>query len=71
MPPTHYHYADGKKCRVVPDYHVEIASHYYSVPSRLIREELEANITDRRSRSCTRASELPAIPAVKCPHRTP
>ena len=25
-------------CRVAPDYHVEIAGHFYSVPSRLIRE---------------------------------
>jgi transposase len=31
---------------VAPDYHVEIADHYYSVPSRLIREEVEARITD-------------------------
>jgi Mu transposase, C-terminal domain len=28
-----------------PDYHIEIASHYYSVPSRLIREVVEARIT--------------------------
>lgn len=47
MPPTHYQYAEWKKCRVAPDYHVEIAGHYYSVPSRLIREELEARITER------------------------
>ena len=32
-------------CRVAPDYHVEIADHYYSVPSRLIREIVEARIT--------------------------
>jgi transposase len=47
LPPMPYQYAEWKKCRVAPDYHVEIAGHYYSVPSRLIREELEARITDR------------------------
>ena len=44
---TPYQCAEWKKCRVAPDYHVEIADHYYSVPSRLIRQELEARITDR------------------------
>ena len=29
--------AQWKRCRVAPDYHVEIAGHFYSVPSRLIR----------------------------------
>ena len=46
LPATPYQYAEWKKCRVAPDYHVEIADHYYSVPSRLIREEVEARITD-------------------------
>src|SRR5947209_20521768 len=46
LPSTPYQYAEWKRCRVAPDYHVEIADHYYSVPSRLIREEVEARITD-------------------------
>jgi transposase len=46
LPTAPYQYAEWKKCRVAPDYHVEIADHYYSVPSRLIREQLEARITD-------------------------
>src|SRR5262249_28729631 len=29
-----------------PDYHVEVDGHYYSVPSRLIRQVVEARITD-------------------------
>ena len=36
----------GSAARVAPDYHVEIAGHFYSVPSRLIREVVEARITD-------------------------
>ena len=35
---------------VAPDYHVEIADHYYSVPSRLIREIVEARITGTHGR---------------------
>jgi transposase len=46
LPATPYQFAEWKKCRAAPDYHVEIADHYYSVPSRLIREQLEARITD-------------------------
>jgi transposase len=46
LPAAPYQYAEWKKCRVAPDYHIEIADHYYSVPSRLIREMVEARITD-------------------------
>jgi transposase len=46
LPDEPYRYAEWKKCRVAPDYHVEIAGHYYSVPSRLIREVVEARVTD-------------------------
>ena len=46
LPTTPYQYAEWKKCRVAPDYHVEVDQHYYSVPSRLIREMVEARLTD-------------------------
>jgi transposase len=46
LPTTPYQYAEWKKCRVAPDYHVEVDQHYYSVPSRLIRELVEARLTD-------------------------
>ncbi len=44
-PPTPYEYADWKRCRVNLDYHIEIAKHFYSVPFRLLRQEVEARIT--------------------------
>jgi transposase len=47
LPPTPYEYADWKRCRVNLDYHIEIAKHFYSVPFRLLREEVEARITAR------------------------
>jgi transposase len=45
LPPTSYEYATWKRCRVNLDYHVEIEKHFYSVPFRLLREEVEARIT--------------------------
>ena len=46
LPGEPYAYAEWKRCRVAPDYHVELHGHFYSVPSRLIREMVEARITD-------------------------
>ena len=44
LPSTPYEYAAWKRCRVNLDYHVEIEKHFYSVPFRLLREEVEARI---------------------------
>jgi hypothetical protein len=48
LPPLAYEYAAWKRCRVGLDYHVEIAKHSYSVPHQLLRQEVEARITDVR-----------------------
>jgi transposase len=45
LPTTPYSYAEWKRARVAHDYHIEVADHYYSVPSKLIREMVEARIT--------------------------
>lgn len=45
LPTKPYEYAEWKRARVAPDYHIDIAGHFYSVPSRLIREVVEARIT--------------------------
>ena len=45
LPPTPYEYADWRRRRVGLDYHIEIEKHFYSVPFRLVREEVEARIT--------------------------
>ena len=47
QPDQPYAIAEWKRCRVALDYRVEIADHYYSVPFRLIRQEVEARVTDR------------------------
>ena len=46
LPVEPYAYAEWRRCRVAPDYHIEAHGHFYSVPSRLIREVVEARITD-------------------------
>ncbi len=45
LPAIIYEYAEWKKARVAPDYHVELQGHYYSVPYGLIRQEIDARMT--------------------------
>jgi hypothetical protein len=45
LPNTPYAYAEWQRARVAPDYHIESAGHFYSVPSRLIREIVDVRIT--------------------------
>jgi transposase len=45
LPATPYVYAEWKKVRVHIDYHVEAAGHYYSVPYTLIKQVLDARLT--------------------------
>jgi transposase len=45
LPAQPYEIAHFKRCRVNIDYHVEIDGHYYSVPHALVRQEVEARIT--------------------------
>jgi len=44
LPATRFEYADWRKARVNIDYHVAIDGHLYSVPYRLVHEEIEARI---------------------------
>ena len=45
-PAEPYQYAEWRRARVAPDYHVEVRGHFYSVPSRLIRQVVEVRITE-------------------------
>jgi transposase len=47
LPAEPYEYAEWRVRRVAPDYHLDIDGHYYSVPYRLIREQLEVRVTAR------------------------
>jgi hypothetical protein len=46
LPMTAYIYAEWKLVRVHIDYHVDIEGHYYSVPYRLVKQQLDARITE-------------------------
>jgi hypothetical protein len=43
--PTEPYQYEWRRARVAPDYHVEVQRHFYSVPSRLIRQVVEVRIT--------------------------
>lgn len=45
LPPTPYQYAQWKKARVHIDYHVELEGHFYSVPHRLVKEQVDIRYT--------------------------
>lgn len=47
LPAESYVYAEWRIRRVALDYHVDVDGHYYSVPHRLLREQVEARITAR------------------------
>jgi len=45
LPATRYEYAEWEKARVNLDYHVRADDHYYSVPYRLVKEEVHVRLT--------------------------
>lgn len=47
LPVDPYVFAQWRVCRVGVDYHVEVEKHFYSVPYRFARAEVEARLTSR------------------------
>jgi transposase len=45
LPVVPYQFAQWKKARVAPDYHIELFGHYYSVPYQLVGRELDIRAT--------------------------
>jgi len=45
LPQTRYEYAQWQKARVNLDYHIRADDHYYSVPYRLVKEEVQVRLT--------------------------
>src|SRR5208337_1583299 len=62
LPTEPYEYAEWKKCRVGVDYHVDVAFHYYSVPHRFLRAEVEARLTARTVEIFFRGERIAAHP---------
>ena len=79
LPERPYEYAEWKKARVNLDYHVELDRHYYSVPFRLLREEVEARLTatmvevfyKHERVACHARSEVPHAPTTLKEHMPP
>ena len=61
LPDEPYAFAVWKRCRVAPDYHVEVDGHWYSTPFRLIRELVDVRVADKTVRFSTRDDASPAI----------
>lgn len=47
LPVEPYVFCEWRTCRVGIDYHVEIAAHYYSVPHRFARAQVDGRLTAR------------------------
>jgi transposase len=45
LPSMPYEYAEWRKVRVNIDYHVEVDGHYYSVPHRFVKQQIDARLT--------------------------
>src|SRR5258707_7986691 len=69
LPAEPYRYAEWKKCLVAPDYHVEVDKHYYSVPSRLIRQTVDARITDTTVELLLKGNRISSHARSEAPHR--
>jgi transposase len=69
LPDERYEYAEWKRCRINLDYHVEIAKHYYSVPHSLVRQEVEARITQKTVEIFLRGKRVASHLRSTLPHR--
>ena len=69
LPAEPYVYAEWQQASVGQDYHVEIEKHFYSVPSRLLREEVEARITAKTVEIFYRGKLVAAHPRSLRPYR--
>jgi DNA replication protein DnaC len=47
LPEEPYEYSEWRGCRVGVDYHVDVDAHYYSVPYRFVRAEVDVRLTAR------------------------
>jgi len=69
LPAEAYAYAEWRRCRAGLDYHVEVHGHFYSVPYRLMREVIEARITDQTVELFHRGQRVASHVRSPRPHR--
>jgi transposase len=58
LPEQLYAFAHWKRCRVAPDYHVEIDGRWYCTPYRLIRELVDVRIADKDRRDLHKGQRI-------------
>ena len=69
LPERPYQYAEWKKARVNIDYHVEADLHYYSVPFRLLREQLDLRLTATTVEAFHKGERVAAHVRSRVPHK--
>jgi transposase len=69
LPERPYQYAEWQKVRVNIDYHVEVDRHYYSVPFRLLREQLDVRLTATTVEAFHRGERVAAHVRSFVPHK--
>jgi transposase len=47
LPPQAFEYAEWKRARVHPDYHIDVDKTFYSVPHRLVGRQVDVRLTHR------------------------
>ena len=69
LPREPYVYAEWRKTRLGPDYHVEIDGHWYSAPFQLIKEPVEARVTARIVEIFHKGTRVATHPRSRTKHR--
>lgn len=62
LPATPYQYAQWKKARVHIDYHVELEGHFYSVPHRLVKEQVDIRYTETTVECLSKGKRIASHP---------
>ena len=72
LPELPYQYAQWKIARVHIDYHVDVEGHFYSVPYRLVREQVDVRYTSATVECCHNGNRIASHPRsfVKGKHTT-
>lgn len=68
LPETPYDYAEWRRARVGIDYHVEVDARFYSVPYRLLKEEVDVRVTARTVEVFHRHRRVASHARVGAPH---
>ena len=69
LPGEPYVFAEWRLCRVGIDYHVEVEAHYYSVPHRFVRAEVEVRLTAAHRRDIPQGRADRRASALQRQHR--